>query len=130
MTCSQMLSPLLRRLCGNTPDTTASLSPRESVYELHDTVCHTDQRCSSAAQRCLLTKSCPLTEIIHYRTGSIIPWLVYFLPQFWRPFLNFQWHTSWKFCPYVWLVFKTGLQCCWYGMHLADIMSLVVVWQC
>ena len=40
----------------------------------------------------------------HYK-----PRLVYFLPHFWKPFLCFQGVFFRKFCPYVWLVFKTGL---------------------
>ena len=51
MTCSQMLSPLLRRLCVTTPDTASvSSGPTGSFNELHDdTVCHSSghQQCTS-----------------------------------------------------------------------------------
>jgi hypothetical protein len=36
------------------------------------------------------------------------PRLVYVLSHFWRPFHCFQGVFFRKFCPYVWLVFKSG----------------------
>ena len=38
------------------------------------------------------------------------PRFVYFYPIFWCPFLCFQWRNFRKFCPYVWLVFKSGFK--------------------
>ena len=41
---------------------------------------------------------------LHYN-----PWFVYFLSTLRRPFLCFQGGFLRKFCPYVWLIFKSGL---------------------
>ena len=46
----------------------------------------------------------------HYK-----PRLVYFLPHSQRPFLCFYGGFFRKFCPYVWLVLKSGLWWCAYG---------------
>ena len=40
------------------------------------------------------------------------PQLVYSLPNFWKVFLCFQGGFFKKFCPYVWLVFKSILSLC------------------
>ena len=37
------------------------------------------------------------------------PWFVYFLPTFGVHFFVFKEFFFRKFCPYVWLVFKSGL---------------------
>ena len=73
------------------------------VDELHDTVCHTDQRCSNAAQRCLLTKSCPSTNICSFHLiGQILNTLIFLPMKAWKNppskvayfSFNFFWYTA------------------------------------
>ena len=51
-----------------------------------------------------IERPCHLPYMRYYK-----PQLVYFLPHFQRPFLCFKGGFFRKFCPYVWLVFKSRL---------------------
>ena len=96
------------------------------------TVCRTHTRTSIIVSHALAHRTSIFDNRTRTRTFSYYipyarhynPRFVYFLPNIWSPKTFFQWGFFRKSCPYVWIVFKSGIWWRAYGIYIWYLWKL------